>query len=198
MDSFEDILDLETTLLHEFGQGNPVFESLDVRHSRNPIPANRVHDVDETAPKATEKTDIEPSTGRRGPLSGCLTFPTTIGGGSKRKRAAFEDPVRRAKVAHVRKDCACLRCHIKKLPVRWFPWHIFCSWTNKIFKCSTSRPCMSCISCWVSLDARSSRLKWMGCVPCSWKDVNIYRLGALFAPQNMSLECSDDCRTVTK
>lgn len=119
MDSFEDIFDLEANLLHEFGQENPAFESLDVGHADNSIQANRAHDVDEAASKTTE--NIELSTVRRGLPPGCSTFPTTIRGESKRKRAAFEDPARRAKVAHVRKDSACMRCHIKKIPVRLIP-----------------------------------------------------------------------------
>lgn len=121
MESFEDIFDLEAILLHGFGQGNPVFESLDVGHANNSIQADRVRDVDEATSKTTENIDIELSTGRRGLPPGCSTFPTTIRGESKPKRAAFEDPGRRAEVAHVRKDSACMRCHVKKIPVRLIP-----------------------------------------------------------------------------
>ena len=118
MESFEDILDLEAILLHELGQENPAFESLDGGHADSSIQADRANDVDEAAPKTAENIDIEHSIERRGLPPGCSMFPITIRGESKRKRAAFEDPARRAKVAHVRKDCACMRCHIKKIPVR--------------------------------------------------------------------------------
>ncbi|CAO1599567.1 hypothetical protein XANCAGTX0491_003289 [Xanthoria calcicola] len=89
-------------------------------------------------------------------ISGCMTFSATAGQGTKRKRAKFGDLKRRDEVAQVRSKGACMKCRWKKLP------------------CSGIRPCMSCISSWVSLDPRSSKLSWMNCVSASWNSVNIY------------------------
>ena len=147
MESFEDILDLEATLLLEFGQETLAVESLDASYFNNPFQADPVYDPDEatsttienvddepssrrkelqsacsTFPTTTiENVDNEPSSERKELQPACSTFPTTTRKDTKRKRAAFDDPDRRAKVAQVRKDSACMRCHIKKIPVRLIP-----------------------------------------------------------------------------
>lgn len=46
------------------------------------------------------------------------TFPATADQGPRHKRAKFEDPKRRAQVAQVRKEGACLRCRWNKSSVR--------------------------------------------------------------------------------
>lgn len=45
------------------------------------------------------------------------TFPTSIHQQPKPKRKKFEDPNRRAEVAQVRKEGACMRCRLNKIPV---------------------------------------------------------------------------------
>ena len=121
MESFEDILDLEATLLLEFGQETLAVESLDASYFNNPFQADPVYDPDEATSTTIENVDNEPSSERKELQPACSTFPTTTRQDTKRKRAAFEDPARRAKVAQVRKDSACMRCHIKKIPVRLIP-----------------------------------------------------------------------------
>lgn len=108
--------------------------------------------------RTTSTVPQTPTTQYRAPSSYHSTFPASTGQVPRRTRRKFADPKRRAEVAQVRKQGSCMRCHWNKIP------------------CSSVRPCMSCISCWVSLDARSSKLQWMGCVPFSWKTVNIYAL----------------------
>lgn len=50
--------------------------------------------------------------------SGYSMFPAAPEQGRKRKRTKFEDPRRRAEVAQVRREGACMRCHRNKIPVR--------------------------------------------------------------------------------
>ncbi|KAK0506900.1 hypothetical protein JMJ35_010600 [Cladonia borealis] len=96
-------------------------------------------------------------------------FPTVDGQG-KRQRRRFSD-AKRQEVAQVRKDGACMRCHLSKTP------------------CSTGQPCKTCFSRWLSLNNRSKKLQWMSCVPYSWKDVNIF----MPDPQFKSTEAWQTC-----
>ena len=45
------------------------------------------------------------------------TFPASTDQDPRYKRAKFEDPKRRAEVAQVRKEGACMRCRWNKIPV---------------------------------------------------------------------------------
>lgn len=53
--------------------------------------------------------------------SGYSMFPAATEQGRKRQRAKFEDPRRRAEVAQVRREGACMRCHWNKIPVCSMP-----------------------------------------------------------------------------
>ena len=52
------------------------------------------------------------------PPHGLFTFKVTSDKGRNPKRTKFEDLKRRAEVAQVREEGACMRCHRKKIPVR--------------------------------------------------------------------------------
>ena len=68
-------------------------------------------------------TSISPKAQPRAPKSvkraaPCYSqFSTFDDQGPKRKRAKFEDPKRRAEVAKLREDGACMRCRWNKIPV---------------------------------------------------------------------------------
>ena len=51
--------------------------------------------------------------------SGYSVFSAASDQGPRHKRGKFEDPKRRAEVAQVRKEGACLRCRWSKSPVRY-------------------------------------------------------------------------------
>ena len=54
------------------------------------------------------------------------TFPASTDGGPSRKRTKFEDPKRRAEVARIRKEGACIRCRWNKIPVSERPDFAIC------------------------------------------------------------------------
>lgn len=106
-----------------------------------------------------------------------IVFPAADGQG-KRQRRRFND-AKRQKVAQVRKDGACMRCHLSKTPVRrTLVYPCLCSSEAYNPQCSTGQPCEPCFSRWLSLNNRSTKLQWMSCVPYSWKDVNIFIPGS--------------------
>ena len=114
---------------------------------------------------------------RKRPAPQIIVFPAADGQG-KRQRRRFND-AKRQEVAQVRKDGACMRCHLSKTPVRrTLVYPYLCSSEAYNPQCSTGQPCETCFSRWLSLNNRSKKFRWMSCVPYSWKDVNIFIPGS--------------------
>lgn len=66
-----------------------------------------------------EKPPVNKSKGvvkKHNAIPGCSTLPSATGG-SRRKRAKYEDLKRRDEVALVRREGACMRCRWTKVPV---------------------------------------------------------------------------------
>ena len=65
----------------------------------------------------TTRTPTEVQLKTKNSQKGRCTFPASGGEGPSHKRAKFQDPRRRAEVAQVRKEGACMRCRWNKIPV---------------------------------------------------------------------------------
>jgi hypothetical protein len=101
-------------------QGSLDAEALDLVDSWETSNADRVCDIDRTASTAPEGQYRAPSSQHRaGPWYS--TFHASTDQGPRYKRAKFEDPKRRAEVAQVRKEGACIRCRWNKTPVYYIP-----------------------------------------------------------------------------
>ena len=91
-------------------------QALDLNDSWETYNAEQIHRIDQTLYRAAKEqcTILNP---QQGPASWFSTFSALTNESPRRKRAKYEDPKRRAEVAQLRKEGACMRCHWNKTPV---------------------------------------------------------------------------------
>ena len=93
-------------------------KALDLADSWEINIADHIHRIDQTPYRATKEQSSALSP-QHGSASWFSTFPVEPSSSEnpRRKRAKYEDPKRRAEVAQLRKEGACMRCHLNKTPV---------------------------------------------------------------------------------
>lgn len=116
MDNPDDTCSPEALRLLGADHGSLDAQALDLLDWWETSNADRVCGIHSTASTAPEGQYRAPSS-QHGAGPGYSTFPATAGQGTRCKRAKFEDPKRRAEVAQVRKEGACMRCRWNKIPV---------------------------------------------------------------------------------
>ena len=117
MDNLEAFFSTEALRLLAQGQGfQDVQDLFSIGYRENPSvdDFHCTHDDTTCAPTEArfEKKDLH-----LGATLGYSTFLASTDERRSRKRAKFEDPKRRAAVAQVRKEGACMRCRWYKVPV---------------------------------------------------------------------------------
>ena len=116
MDNPDRTFSPEALRLRGAGQGSLDAQALDLVDSWETSNADRfcgIHRIASTAPEVQSRAPSSPH--RAAPWYS--TFSASTDQGPRYKRAKFEDPERRAEVAQVRKEGACMRCRKNKIPV---------------------------------------------------------------------------------
>lgn len=117
MDDYDDIFSPQALRLFQIDQDLLDAQAVTSFNSREGSNANGICDVHRTASLVPDGRHTASSSQHKA-APGVSAFRITTDKGQRHKRAKFEDPKRRAEVAQLRKEGACMKCHWNKTAVR--------------------------------------------------------------------------------